>query len=274
MRFLFVLIIIFILILSCRKHLAHFQFFRLKNKIKNNPAIGIKQGDNSYNYNAGGYAVSYRVKESPLGLRVEWLHFKRRLTFIEKKILDIKRSLNKFFLYQRWAVLLRPSLIIVLLAALTIFYLGVKDQPIQQIGHFKWIIAQITGINPESIEYAGRGWFNVSGQRRFLDKSGDPVTIRFNPLGWLFFSDSVNINRWNKKLNKYVTYSVDANDRGDVWLRKKDGKIQGKGLVKKNKEIHGKIQADMIIWDEPTGSLQVPGHQIGAEDGKAKFFDE
>jgi len=274
MRFLFVLIIIFILILFCRKHLARFQLFRLKKKIKNNPSLGIKQEDNSYNYNEGGYTVSYRLKESALGLTVEWLFLKRRLTFIEKKTLDIKRSLDKFFLYQRWATLLRPSLIIVLMAALTIFYLGVKDQSTRRIGHFKWIIAQMAGISPESIEYAGGGWFNISGQRKFLDNSGDPITIRFNPLGWLFFSDSVNINRWNRKLNKYVTYSVDANDWGDVWLEKKDSKIQGKGLVKKNKQIHGKIQADRIIWDEPTGSLQVPGHQIGAEDGKAKFFDE
>lgn len=242
--------------------LARFQFFRLKKKIKNNPSIGIKQGDNSYNYNEGGYTVSYRVKESALGLTVEWLYFKRRLTFIEKKILDIKRILNNFFLYQRWATLLRPSLIIVLLAALTIFYLGVREQSNQRIGHFKWIIAQMAGISPESIEYAGEGWFNISGQRRFLDKSGDPVTIRFNPLGWLFFSETANINRWNKKLNKYVTYSVDANDRGDVWLRKKDGKI------------HGVAQADKIVWDEPAGSRKASGHYLVVEDGKPRFFDE
>ena len=124
MRFLFVLIIIFILILSCRKHLARFQFFRLKKKIKNNPSIGIKQGDNSYNYNAGGYTVSYRVKESPSGIKaVEWLYLKRRLTFFEKKILDIKRNLNKFFLYQRLAALFKLWVLIVLLAAWTIFYL-------------------------------------------------------------------------------------------------------------------------------------------------------
>lgn len=262
MRFLFVLIIIFILILSCRKYLAHFQFFRLKKKIKNDPSIGIKQEDNSYNYNEGGCTVSYRVEELPSGLTVEWLLFKRRLSFIEKKILDIKRSLNKFFLYQRWAVLFNPLVIIILIAALTIFYLGVKDQSSQRIGHFKWIIAQVTGINPESIEYAGGGWFNISGQRRFLDKSGDPITIRFNPLGWLFLSETANISRWNKKLNKYVTYSVDANDRGDVWLRKKDGKI------------HGVTQADKIVWDEPAGSKKVSGHYIVVEDGKPRFFDE
>lgn len=98
MRFLFVLIIIFILILSCRKHSAHFQFFRLKKKIKNNPSISIKQEDNSYNYKEGGYTVSYRVKESPSGLSVEWLYFKRRLKFIEKNVLDIKRSTDKFFI--------------------------------------------------------------------------------------------------------------------------------------------------------------------------------
>ncbi|MDP2043886.1 MAG: hypothetical protein Q8K15_01800 [Candidatus Omnitrophota bacterium] len=174
MRFLFVLVIIFILILSYRKHLAHFQFFRLKKKIKNNPSIGIKQEDNSYNYNERGYTVSYRVKESPLGLTVEWLHFKRRLTFIEKKILEIKRNLDKFFLYQRWAALFSLSLIIILLVALTIFYLGVKDQSGQRIGHFKWIIAQTDKIAWDepagSRKVSGHHLVVEDGKPRFFDE--------------------------------------------------------------------------------------------------------
>jgi len=274
MRFLFVLIIIFILILVGQKYLAYFNIFRLKKKIKNNPSIGIKQQDNSYDYKEEGYTISYRVKEFPLGVKaVEWLSLKRRLTFIEEKILDIKRNLDKFFLYQRWITLFRPSAIIVLMASLIIFYLGM-EQSSKRIGRFKWIVARITGISPESIKYVGGGWFDVFGQRRFLDKGGDPVTVSFNPLGWLFFSDTAHINRWNKELNKYVTYSVVVNDKGDIWLDKKDGKIQGKGLVKKNKQIHGKIQADRIIWDEPTGSLQVSGHHIGVEDDRLRFIDE
>ncbi|MDP3731753.1 MAG: hypothetical protein Q8R31_01805, partial [Candidatus Omnitrophota bacterium] len=128
MRFLFVSVIIFILTLFVRKYLAHFQIARLKKKIKNNPSIGIKQQDNSYAYKVEGYTISYKVKESPSGVKtIEWLSLKRRLTLIEEKIINIKRSLNKFFIYQRWVTLFRPSVIIILLAPLIILYLGMEE---------------------------------------------------------------------------------------------------------------------------------------------------
>lgn len=262
MRFLFVLITIFILILFGQKYLVHFQISRLKKKIKKNPSIGIKQQDNSYDYEEEGYRISYRVKESPLGVKaVEWLSLKRRSAFVEKKILDIKRSLDKFFLYQRWVTLFRPSVAIVLMASLIVFYLGMEHS-FKRIKHFKWIVAQITGIAPESMKYVGAGQFQLFGHKRYFDKELEPVTISFSPLGWLFFSDAANISRWNPKLNKYLTYSFTIDDRGDVWLGKKDG------------QIHGKMQADKIIWDEPAGTSRYEGHQIRVEDSKLKFIDE
>ena len=168
MRLLFVLIVFFILILFGQKCLAHFQISRLKKKIKNNPFIGIKQQDNSYDYKEKGYAISYRVKESLSGGKaVEWLSLKRRLRFIEEKTLGIKRSLSKFFAYQRWVTLFRPSAIIVLMVSLIIFYLGIKEQSFKRIEHFKWIAGQITGITPESIKYVGAGEFQVFGRKRY-----------------------------------------------------------------------------------------------------------
>ncbi len=218
-----------------------------------------------YNCNAGGYAVSYRIKESPLGLRVEWLCFKRRLTFIEKRSLDIKRNLNKFFLYQRWAALFKPWVIIVLLVALTIFYLGVKDQPIQQIGRFKWIIAQTTGINPESIGYQGAGWFNISGQKRSVAGEIEPVKISFNFLSWLFFPDKASVSLWNNRLKRYINYSMDINDTGDVWLDKR------------NQQVHGRVLTDKIVWDQPQEAgirAKVSSHRFTVQDGKLNISDE
>lgn len=209
--------------------------------------------------------VSYGVKESALGITVEWLYFKRRLTFIEKKILDIKRILNKFFLYQRWATLLRPSLIIILIVALTIFYLGIKDQSSQRIGYFKWIVAQAIGINPESIEYGGEGWFNISGVRRSADREVAPVKISFNFLSCLFSSDKTNVSFWNKRLKKYINYSLDINDTGDVWLDKG------------NQQVHGRVLADKIIWDQPQRAgirAKVSSHRFTVQDGKLNISDE
>ncbi len=258
----FVLVGISILILFYQKSKAFLRIFRLKNKIKNNPLIGIKQEDNSYYYKGKGYTISYRIKESFAGIKiVEWLTLKRRLTTFEEKVLNLKRALDNFFLYQRWITLFRPLVVIVLVASLIIFYLGM-EQSFKRIEHFKWIAAQITGVSPESISYAGEGWFKIFGQRGSKDREVEPITISFNPLRWLFFSDTANVSRWSEKSNKYITYPVTINDKGDVWLGKKSG------------QIHGNALGDKVVWDEPQGVREVPGHRIAIEDGKLKIFDE
>lgn len=262
-RFLFILAIIFISILSCQKFLAYPRIFLLKKRIKNNPFIGIRQPDNSYDYKLAGYTMIYRIKESPTGVKtVEWLSLKHRLTFFERKTKNIERKLNKFFLYQRWTILFHPLVATVLIVSMIVFYFGIKENSLKQIERFKWVASQITGVSPESIEYSGSGWFKIFGQRRALDRKTEPVTISFNPLNWLFFSDTVNVSRWNEETKNYITYPVTVNDRGDIWLQKKDS------------QIHGRMSGDKIIWDEPTGTRRVSGHRTTTEDSKIKVIDE
>jgi hypothetical protein len=226
--------------------------------------MGLKEDDDRYSYKEKGYTVSYIIQESSTGIKnVEWLSLKRRLTFLEEKILNIKRDINKFFLYQRWVTLFRPSAIIILTISLIIFYLGIKENSLRRIERFRWIAAKITGVSIESIEYTGEGKFKVTGKRNLLDRVVDPVTISFNPIGWLFFSDAVNINRWNTKLNKYNTYSVTMSDKGDVRLEKKTGRF------------HGRALGGEVIWDKPPDTMQkVSGEDVIVEDGKLKFIDE
>lgn len=265
-KFFFLLVGTFILILFSRKSLTYLRIFRLKNKIKNNPLIGIKQEDNSYYYKGKGYTISYRIRESFAGIKiVEWLSLKRRLTTFEEKVLNLKRALDKFFLYQRWIALFRPSVVIVLITSLIIFYFGIKEHSLKRIERFRWIVAQITGVSPESISYAGEGWFKISGQKRSLDREVEPITISFNPLRWLFFSDTVRVSRWSEKSNRYIDYPISINDKGDVWLGKK------------GEQIHGRALGDKIVWDEPQRvgiREEVSGHRITVEDGKLKISDE
>ncbi len=198
-KFFFVLVGISILILFCQKYLAYLRIFRIKNKIKKNPLIGIKQDEDSYYYKEKGYNINYRIRESFAGNKiVEWLTLKRRLTTFEEKVLNLKRALDKFFLYQRWITLFRPLVVIVLVASLIIFYLGM-EQSFKRIEHFKWIVARITGISPESIRYSGEGWFKISGQRGSKDQEVEQITISFNPLRWLFLSDTANVSQWSEK---------------------------------------------------------------------------
>ncbi len=265
-KVLFVLVGIFILILFIRKFLAYLRIFRIKNKIKNNPLIGIKQEDNSYYYKDKGYGISYRIRESCAGIKiVEWLTFKRRLTIFEEKILNSKRALGKLFLYQRWIALFRPSVVIVLIASLIIFYFGIKEHSLKRMERFRWIIAQISGISLESIRYAGEGYFKISGQKSSKDREVEPVTISFNPLAWLFSSDTVNVSLWSKKLDRYVDYPLTINDKGDVWLGKE------------SRQIHGRARGDKVVWDESqrTGIWkEVSGHRIAVEGGQLKISDE
>ncbi len=255
-----------ILILFYQKSKAFLRIFRLKNKIKNNPLIGIKQEDNSYYYKGKGYTISYRIKESFAGIKiVEWLTLKRRLTTFEEKVLNLKRALDNFFLYQRWTTLFRPLVVIVLITSLIIFYFGIKEHSLKRMERFRWIIAQISGISPESISYAGEGWFKISGQKSSKDREVEPITISFNPLRWLFLSDTANVSLWSKKSNKYITYPVTINDKGDVWLGKESS------------QIHGKVLGNEVIWDAPQREgirEKVSGHRITVEDGKLKIIDE
>ena len=265
-KFLFILIIGFILALFYQRSLAYLKIFSLKKKIKKNPLIGIKQNDGSYNYKEGGVTMNYGIGEPCAGIRtVQWFSLKRRLSFLERKIRTIKRSLRDFFIYRKWHVLFQPSIAIILVISLVIFYLGIKEYSFKQVRYFRLIAAEITGVIPESIEYEGKGWFKISGQKRSLDKENEPVAISVNPLSWLFFSNSANIVRWSKKLNKYIDYHVSINDKGDVWLGKKDG------------QIHGRLLGSKVIWDRPQKAgtpYQISGQRIAIEDGKLKILDE
>lgn len=228
--------------------------------------MGIIQPDGSYDYKLAGYTMNYRIKESGAGVKtVEWISLKRRLSFLERNFKKIEKTLNNFFLYHRWSVLFQPLVVVVLIASLIIFYFGIRENSLKRIERFKWVVAQIAGVSPESIEYRGEGWFKISGQRRTLEKETKPVIISFNPLSWLFFPDTANVSNWSKKLDRYITYPIAMSDSGDVWLDKRDS------------QIHGKVIGNKIIWDEPqrTGiSQEVSGHRIAIEDGQLKFIDE
>lgn len=82
---------------------------------------------------------------------------------------------------------------------------------------------------------------------------------------WLFFSDTAKVNLWSGKLNRYVSYPVRINDKGDVWIEKEGGKI------------HGRTSGDKIIWDEPQSAgirQRVSGHRFTIEDKELKIYDE
>ena len=265
-KFFFIWIAAAIIISCCKKLLTFLNLFLLKNKIKNNPLIGVRQPDGSYDYIEKRYTVSYRITDAHQGSKsVEWLSLKRRLTRFEEKTLKTKKKLKAFFLYQRWLSLLRPSFIIFFTALLIILYLGIREESFRHAEHFKFLLAKITGLSPESIRYEEGGWFRFLGKKKSVNQETEPVSISFNPIIALFSQDAANVGFWSKKLNKYISYPVDVNERGDIWLGKGSG------------QFHGNIKANKVVWDKPKNAglgKEVRGEHIAVKDGKLQISDE
>jgi hypothetical protein len=243
--------------------LTHLRALRLKHKIKNNPFLGEQDVNGNYYYKEKGYTIIYKIKQLPKGRNgVTWIYYKRRLTGFEDKILKIKRRLDKIFLYQKWNILFRPIPVVILVSSLIIFYFGIKQNSLRRIELFRQIVAQMTGLNPESVKYTDKGWFEISGQKKALDGRLNPLVIKINPLRSLFLPEGAIISRWNTELNKYIDYSVSINSKGSVCLEKKEG------------HFYGRREGHKIVWDEPPDTIRkVLGEDIIIEDGALKIVD-
>lgn len=250
----------------CKKSLTFIIFLLLKNKIKNNPLIGVRQPDGSYDYSEKGYTVTYRITDVPQAASpVQWLSLKRRLNPFEEKILKTKKNLKTFFLYQRWLSLLRAPFVIISIVLLFILYLGIRGESFRRAENFKFIFAKITGLSPESIRYEEGGWFRFLGKKKSVDKEIEPISFSFNPIMALFSPDTASVSFWSKKLNRYVSYSLNASEQGDIWL--------GKG----RDQIHGTMKANRVVWDKPKNvgfGKEVRGAEIEIKDGKLNIADE
>lgn len=239
-------------------------FAALRKKIKKSPYIGQGQDDGTHLYTKGSYSINYRKSILPDGkLCIEWVSHKRRLGPYEEKIRRTKKGFLEFWYYQRWLVLFRPPLIFLLIIGVFLFYYGVLETQEAKIERLKLIVASAVGINTQDIQYIGDGWLEISGQRKKVaDGTTESVKYTFNPLRWLFSSDTGFVKRWLSGSGEYVKYPVVYNEKGDVWLKEKDT------------WQHGIISDQNIKWDIPQGTAGVAGHQVSTEDKKLKIIDK
>lgn len=241
------------------------RFAILKKRIKNNPYIGKEDSDGTHVYKKGHYSIRYRIINLPEGkVGVEWVSQKRRYSAYEEKVRRIKKGLFDFWYYQRWSIFFRPPIIFILIAVILLFYFKVMSTREINAERLKWIVASVIGISPEDIQYIGDGWLEISGQRKREDGVSEPIKYTFNPLRWLFFSEGGVLTRWRGEPFGYATHSVVFNDRGDVWIKKKDTPWQ-----------HGIISGETIKWDTPVGSSKVTEQEkISTEDKKLRVIDK
>jgi hypothetical protein len=270
-KFWFFLLAAFGLILFFQKCLISFRIWRLQKKIKRDPLIGIKQQDNNYYYTEKGYTLGYRISESSAGIKkVERVFLKRHLTFYENNILEIKRLLNKFFLYRRWGILLQPLVLGLLVSSVVIFYFGLVETQQVREDRLKFVVASIIGVKPDQIEYIGNGQLEISTSHRktAVDSISEPVKYTFNPFMWFFSSQGGVISRWQSHEQRYINHPVVYNDRGDIWINN-DGTWRSGKLTNNDKTIE---------WDQPQGSGiragKVTGHEISTQNKEITIFDK
>jgi len=258
-------------------HLYHeIKFAILRKRIKRNPYIGEDAGDGAYLYTKGIYSINYRISKLADGrISVEWVSHKRRLRPYEGKIRRAKKGFHDFWIYQKWALFLRPSLLLILVVSIFLFYSEVMETQETKMARLKWMIASTVGISAKDIQYIGNGRLEISGTRRRTVETinappqyvREPIKYAFNPLGWFFSSDIGFMKRWRGEAGGgYVTHPVVYNAKGDIWLRKM-GEWE-----------HGKMSGEAIKWDTPqvTGFSirKAPGHEITVQDKKLEIIDK
>lgn len=244
-------------------HLFHEKKFAiLKKRIKINPYLGQEYTDGTYEYKRGNYRLRYRILNGPANQKyVEWISEKRRLNSYEEAIRKISKSLFNFFCYQKWLIFFRPPVIYFLIISSVMVYFGLIETQKTKIGRLRWVIASLSGVSVQDIEYIGDGWLQISAQRKTaVDRIHEPVKYTISPLRWLFVDDAGFVGRWRGQEYQYVTHPVVYNERGDVWLNKD------------NSWRHGVINGRTIHWDLPQGTGirtgKVIGHEISSQSQK------
>lgn len=240
-------------------------FAILRKRIKKNPYIGQEEPDGAYLYKKYGYSINYRITKLSDGrVRIEWVSHKRRLGAYEENIRRTRKGFLDFWHYQKWFCFFRPSILLLLLVSIFLFYSEVMETQGTKMARLKWMIASAVGISTKDIQYIGDGRLEISGQRKkAVDRITEPITYTFNPLRWLFFSEGGFLRRGRGQPFGYVTHPIAYNDKGEVWINK-EGSWR-----------HGRFTEDRNIeWDVPQGSAKVSEHQISTEEKKLQFIDK
>ncbi len=178
-----------------------------------------------------------------------------RLGPYEEKIRRIKKTFFKFWHYRGWLLLFHPPTVFFLIIGFLIFYFGLLETQKSRAEKFRWIIASVARIDPSQVQYIGRGWLEISAERKTaVDNIYEPVKYTFNPFAWIFSLDVAFIRRWRGEPYGYATHPVIYNESGEVWINKE-------GTWR-----YGKISGKAINWDMPQGSGiragKVSGHEI------------
>lgn len=224
-----------------RKRLA------MQEKVERNPYLGVKAPDGTYTCHSGPYRAKYRILASPgeSGERasIEWISWKRRVRWRERKLASLRKFRLDFFHHQGWHSLLRLETggILIILAA--VLYVSVFEPQASKARRVEWLVARASGAPLDQVEYAGDGWVQVRGLRtRINDQHVEGTAYYVNPLRWITFRPSTYVVR-NRGMPYWdAIHPIDTEYRGKIWL------------FKENKWHEAGVTDKGLEWKEPEGT--------------------
>ena len=238
--------------------------YSLKKKIIKKPFIGIREGDGTYTYREGKFAIHYNILDKGGEKQtVRILSIRHRLT--ESEIRNIRRRelLRNIFRYQNLFNLFQPRILMFFIFGLAIIYFGVIDPYERKVERFRWIISRAIGIEPDQVEFRG-GLLRIFAKRRIAYKEDtEYISFTLDPLS--IFSPKADgyLTRWNKDTG-YTVNPLSYDDAGNVWIKLHSG------------WQHGIVANNQLKWDKPRGisAATISGHEINMEDKGLRIIDQ
>jgi len=227
--------------------------WRMKNKIRVRPFIGVRDSDGTFQYKEGRITIRYTIipPTAPNKKNIpHWISVKIRTSFYANSLRKSADEFMDFWRYQKWLIFFRPSSLIILMLIGLIIYTGaVELQPGK--GYLtRWLVSRATGISTSEIEYRGDGWIKIYGVRTTaVNREREPFSYNVNVFGWLVFNDAGSITRRRDAEYGPVTHQLEYDENGQVYLGR-EGKWQ-----------QGEIE-NGVKWDKPQGT--------GTREGKIK----
>jgi len=237
----------------------------LKEKVIAEPHIGMIDNDGTYVYKEGAYIVKYEILRNQVeGTPVRIISIKHKISDLERKRRSAAKSLQHFFFHYGWISLFRPRILLLFTVGTVIFYLGVIEPYKDKVSRFRWIVANVIGVNPKQLEYDA-GVFHLFGKRKPGSKqSEEHVTFSFSPFNLLLPKSTGYVSRWSKEAG-YVTNPVSFDGNGNVWL----------GLGNDSWK-HGFFSGDEVKWDtlQAIDDGRISGEKISNRDNTLYITDQ
>lgn len=241
----------------------------MKNKIRVEPFIGVRDPDGTFQYKEGRITIRYAITapKAPNKKNIpRWISIKIRASFYTNSLRKSANEFTDFWRYQKWLIFFRPSSLIILMLIGLIIYTGaVELQPGK--GYLtRWLVSRAIGISPSEIEYRGDGWIKIYGIRTAaVDRAREPFSYNVNVFGWLVFNDAGSITRRRDAEYGSATHRLGYDESGQVYI-KKEGTWQ-KGEIENG-----------VKWDRPQGTGiregKVKGETLETTGGKIRIRDK